>query len=155
VQSLPEQVHPLLDASSDQLRVMILLALNAGLGNSDLAHLQRCHISGGFLSYPKRKTCQPRRAHLWPETLAAIQAVQRPMPKDRAHADHVFLTRCGKLWTSESSIANPISAFRKEERTPEKEAQMLVIDGKLSQLSDQFPPPPQLSVGWTEKSPLA
>lgn len=35
---------------------------------------------------------------MWPETVAAIEAVQTVAPKDPANAGLVFLTRCGQPW---------------------------------------------------------
>jgi integrase len=97
-----EQVRALLDAAGLQLRVMLLLGVNCGLGNTDCAGLSLRHLDldGGWLNYPRPKTGIERRCPLWPETVEALRAVlaQRPVPKDSAHAETVFLTRCRVPW---------------------------------------------------------
>jgi integrase len=98
----PEQLRSLLGAAGPQLRAMLLLAVNAGLGNTDCAGLALRHLDldGGWLNYPRPKTGVERRAPLWPETIEALRAVLagRPEPKDPAHAETVFLTRCRVPW---------------------------------------------------------
>ena len=56
---------------------MILLGLNAGLGNSDIGNLQKAHLDlkAGWLDYPRMKTGLPRRVPLWAETVAAFSCV--------------------------------------------------------------------------------
>jgi site-specific recombinase XerD len=90
----------LIDAAPTQLRAMIYLGLNAGLGQSDCAKLPRKAIAGHWLTYPRPKTEIKRRAYLWPETVAALEAVHaiRPDAANPADADLVFLTKYGLPW---------------------------------------------------------
>lgn len=91
-QSLIKNAAPPLDA-------MILLGLNAGLGNNDIGLLEMSHIDldAGIVAMPRPKTGAPRRAVLWPETVAAVRRAieHRPMPQQDAEGI-VFVTKYGK-----------------------------------------------------------
>jgi integrase len=91
----------ILDVVDVQMRAMILLALNGGLGNSDLAGLRESNIQGEWLDFPRIKTAIDRRIPLWPETITALKAalaIRRP-PADPADRDLVFLTqKQGRRW---------------------------------------------------------
>jgi integrase len=97
-----DEIRRLVDVAGTQLRAMILLGVNCGLGNTDCAGLTRSAINldTGWLDYPRPKTGILRRCPLWPETIAAVRAAAgvRPAPRDPADADLVFLTRCGQRW---------------------------------------------------------
>lgn len=101
----PEELRELIRSSDPQLHAMILLALNAGLGNEDLAQLRTCNIQDTWLDYPRPKTGIERRVPLWPETCEALAAIR---PKD----GYVFTTQYGSPWTSKSKMGSdsPISA---------------------------------------------
>ena len=83
-----DDITKLLDVASVQMKAMILLACNGGLGNSDVAGLEKKHIdfTSGWITYPRAKTGVPRRFPLWPETSAARL---RLLPTGR----------CTKAWT--------------------------------------------------------
>ena len=49
-----EEIRKLLFCAGPQMKAMIL-ALNAGLGNNDLALLKTTHIKGAWLDYPGRR----------------------------------------------------------------------------------------------------
>ena len=99
-----DEIKKLTTAAAVQMRAMILLAINAGLGNSDVSALNRSHITGDILEFPRPKTGVDRRAILWPQTVAAIAAAaeSRPKPKDSADADAVFITKYGQRWATGS-----------------------------------------------------
>jgi len=110
-------LRKLVEAASPQLRAMILLGVNAGLGNMDCARLEFRHIDlkSGWLAYPRPKTGVDRRCPLWPETIGAVDRwlELRQVPKNPQHKDLVFLTRCHGPWFDDTR-RNPISAeFRK------------------------------------------
>jgi integrase len=88
----PEQLRAILSHATVNMRAMILLGINAGLGNTDLVLLpiNAVDLDGGWLDYPRHKTAVPRRAPLWPETVQAIRDVlaRRPTPKPE---DSAFL----------------------------------------------------------------
>jgi integrase len=106
------EVHQLLDAASPQLKAMLLLAVNCGLGNADCGRLPRrvLDLDTGWLDYPRGKTGLVRRCPLWPETVEAIREAmaKRPEPKDAKDADLVFITRFGQSWHTDTT-ESPIS----------------------------------------------
>ena len=81
---------------------MILLGLNCGYGQSDCSALTRTALSHrpGWLESPRHKTGIARRCPLWPETVAALEAVHpvRPKPFDPDDDDLVFVTLKGRRW---------------------------------------------------------
>jgi len=97
-----EEIRRLIEAAPAQLRAMIFLGINGGLGNSDLANLPKSalDLDGGWIDYPRVKSGIDRRVPLWPETVAALRAVigKTIKAKDAADADMVFLTRTGQRW---------------------------------------------------------
>lgn len=107
------EIRAALDAASPQLRAMILLAVNCGMGNEDCAQLplRAIDLEAGWLDYPRPKTGVKRRAKLWPETVEALRAVvaERKPPKDAAYTERLFVTKYGKPW-SNGGRSNPISA---------------------------------------------
>jgi integrase len=115
-----DEARALLSAAGTPLKAMVLLGLNAGLGNADCGRLPLAalDLDAGFLDYPRPKTGVARRAALWPETVAALREslAKRPGPKDEADSGLVFITKYGTAW-AKGNLANPISAeFRKLSR---------------------------------------
>jgi integrase len=86
--------------ASPQMRAMILLGLNGGWGNTDVAllPLKRINLKTGFIDYPREKNAIKRRLLLWPETAKALKAVL----DERGNVDSelVFLTRFGNPWVN-------------------------------------------------------
>ena len=97
------ELRKMIEAASQPLKAMLLLAINAGLGNTDVALMTDKHISGTWLNYPRPKTGIMRRCPLWPETLQAIEEwrAQRPTPKTDAVAALLFLTVRGDGWATD------------------------------------------------------
>jgi integrase len=97
-----EEIISMLGAAGEQLRAMILLAINAGLGNADCGNLRLGHLDldKGWLDFPRPKTGVERRAPLWPETVEAIHRVleKKKQPKDPADKDRIFITKYGMPW---------------------------------------------------------
>eukprot|EP00913_Durusdinium_trenchii_P008855 g8321.t1 len=85
------------------MRAMVLLGVNCGFGNTDVASLPQAAIDweNGWINFPRPKTEIPRRIPLWPETVAAVREAiaERPKPKDPADDDLCFLTYFGARWT--------------------------------------------------------
>jgi integrase len=94
------EIRSLLAAASPQLKAMILLGVNGGFGNADVASLPKSAIDldGGWVNFPRPKTGIARRCRLWPETVEAVKAVERPMAKDAADAGLAFITKYGHRW---------------------------------------------------------
>lgn len=105
-------LSPWAPAAPPQLVAMILLGINAGLGNADCGRLPKSALDmdNGWLEFPRVKTGIERRIPLWPETVAAIREAiaQRPEPKDPADAELVFITRFGQAWHTDTT-ESPIS----------------------------------------------
>ena len=108
----PAELQTLLAAAGPQMRAMLLVALNTGLGNSDLGRLPETAVDlkSKWIRFPRPKTGIDRRCPLWDETVEALKAVFaiRPKPKDKAAKGLVFLTAKGASWTKDRAD-NPIS----------------------------------------------
>lgn len=108
-----EEIRQLLDQANPQLRAMILLAINCGFGNTDVADLteQWLDLDGGWHHFPRPKTGESRRGKLWPETVVALRLVlsQRPRPKNVADAQRVFITRQRTPYINEARDAAAVS----------------------------------------------
>jgi integrase len=102
-----EEIHRLLGAAGVQLKAMILLGINAGMGNTDCGRLpvSALDLNGGWIDYPRAKTGVARRCWLWPETVDAIrQALAiRPDPKDPTDTRLVFVTMFGYSWSKDTN----------------------------------------------------
>lgn len=96
------EIRRMIDAAGPQVRAMIYLGINGGLGNTDCASLplSALDLDRGWLDYPRVKTGIERRIPLWPETVKALRKViaKRQPPKNAEHAGLVFLTRLGQPW---------------------------------------------------------
>jgi integrase len=97
-----EEIRAMLAAAPATMKAMILLGLNCGFGNLDVAKLPATalDLQSGWVNFPRPKTAIPRRCSLWPETVQAIRAAiaQRPNPKDPESGKLVFLTVRGVTW---------------------------------------------------------
>jgi integrase len=106
-----EEVRKLLAAAGVQMRAAILLGVNAGFGNADVAGLplSAVDLDAGMIDFPRPKTGIPRRCPLWPETAAALREVlaKRPKPRGEAEAGLAFLSERG----------TPLCSVRENNRT--------------------------------------
>lgn len=95
----PEEIRKLLKLANVRLRAHVLLALNCGFGQSDLAELtfQAIDLKTGWVDFARVKTGAPRRCWLWPETCQAVQEAieDRVEPVDPSYENLIFLTRYG------------------------------------------------------------
>lgn len=97
----PVEIGRLLGCAAPSPRAMILLALNAGLGNMDVAKLPLSvvDLDDGWVDYARGKTGIDRRFPLWPETIAAIRRVLKLKRYRRGHAAGLlFVTRQGRCY---------------------------------------------------------
>lgn len=95
-----DELRTLIDAAGVPLRALILLGINTGMGNTDLATMPQSavNLKTGWHEHGRPKTGVERRAPLWPETITAIQEAltKRPDARDEADRDLVFLTKQGR-----------------------------------------------------------
>jgi integrase len=96
------EIKSTLKAASIPLRAMILLGINCGMGNTDVAELPErvLDLDKGIIDFPRRKTGIDRRSPLWPETVTALRKALKTRPKaeDPANRGLVFITRFGQPW---------------------------------------------------------
>lgn len=96
------EIQALLKRASPAMNAMILLGINCGMGNTDVAELPATalDLKRGFIKYPRPKTGIDRRAPLWKDTVKALKSAvaARPAPKHDDHGDLVFITRFGNPW---------------------------------------------------------
>lgn len=112
-----DELRKMIGAASQPMKAMLLLAINAGLGNHDIATLPTAalDLKTGWMTYPRPKTGVNRRCPLWPETVKALRAwlAERPAPADEANAGLVFLTVRGNSWAKDSGDRPITHACRK------------------------------------------
>lgn len=96
------ELRRIVNAATQPLKAMILLGLNCGFGQTDVANLPiaAVDLAGGWIDFPRPKTAMPRRCALWPETVAALKETiaDRPDAKDEGDAGLVFITKYGHRW---------------------------------------------------------
>ena len=67
------------------------------------------------MTFHRPKTGLPRRAKLWPETVAALREsfAKRPEPKDPADANCFYITKPGNSWSGDATRGPIAQEFRK------------------------------------------
>ncbi|HUO07652.1 MAG TPA: tyrosine-type recombinase/integrase [Phycisphaerae bacterium] len=107
----PPEILALLAAAKPQMKAMILLGINCGWGNTDVAMVQLKHLDldAGVAEFPRPKTEILRRATLWPETVTALKEAidARPKPKHAEDAGCVFVTKYGERWKRVETVEDP------------------------------------------------
>ena len=66
------EIRAMLAVADPKWRALVLLAINGGLGNSDVSRLRLDQMGGEWLDCPRGKTGIGRKIPLWPETQSAI-----------------------------------------------------------------------------------
>jgi integrase len=103
----PELRHLIAEAGVP-LKAMILLGINCGFGNHDVATLplSAIDLNRGWIDYPRPKTGVNRRSPLWPETIAALRAAinKRPEPKGNTDDLLTFITKYGGSWAKSPAV---------------------------------------------------
>ncbi|MBN1943115.1 MAG: hypothetical protein JW849_07450 [Phycisphaerae bacterium] len=113
------EIRTMLDATANhpKLHAMILLGINAALGNTDCAELRFSHINlkNGWLNFPRPKTGMERQAALWPETIVAIQHAleHRTNMRITSHEldGRVFVTRKGEVYVRRAANGTIINSI--------------------------------------------
>ncbi len=126
---------PLQPKADPAMRAMVLLGLNCGFGNTDVASLPQSAVDldSGWIEFPRPKTEIHRRIPLWQETREALAAAieKRPKVADPA-SDHLcFLTRQGRPWVR-------VKPKRKEESDESIENVGPDVTVPIDSLSQQF-----------------
>jgi len=102
------EIRSILNKCGPVLKTMVFLAINSGLGNSDIVNLpfSAINLERGWLQYPRPKTGIDRRVPLWPETIAALQEAinRRPKHKSSDDTDLIFITKYGHRWGKAEAI---------------------------------------------------
>lgn len=96
-------LRKVLDAAPVELKPVLLLGINCGMGSSDIAAITRSQWRAGqeFLDCPRNKTGIDRRVWLWPETRQALAAAiaKRATPSRQKYDNRLLLTRRGLPWS--------------------------------------------------------
>lgn len=94
------EIKTVMAGASVPMKAMILLGINCGFGNGDVAALPQRAIRNGWVDFPRPKTAIKRRCPLWPETVEAIEMVleRRPNPREKGDKGLVFITKYGRSW---------------------------------------------------------
>lgn len=92
-----EELRALLAVADAKWKAVLLLCINGGLGNSDIARLTLSDVESEWLDLPRGKTGIDRRIPLWSETRAAIKEAirHRPKPKSEVSERLLFLSEHG------------------------------------------------------------
>lgn len=95
-------LRKLLAAAGTPMKGMILLGLNCGFGQTDVANLplKAIDLAGAWIDFPRPKTEIGRRCPLWPETVKALREAidDRPGAKAETDAGLAFITKYGARW---------------------------------------------------------
>lgn len=97
-------LRKIIDGAPAVLKAILLLGVNCGFGNTDIACLPKSalqlDLNGGWVSFPRVKSGIKRTIPLWPETVAALRVALplRPPAKDPADDHLAFLTERGTRW---------------------------------------------------------
>jgi len=124
-----DELRRILEVTDPIMRAMVLLGVNGGFGNTDVASLPRSAVDldAGWLEFPRPKTEIRRRVPLWEETVEALRSAveQRPEPADRADDGLVFLTKYGNRWVRVKESASSASRFGSVDSLSPKFARLL------------------------------
>jgi integrase len=133
--AVPRKQESITPTADPAVKAMVLLGLNAGFGNTDVATLPQSAVDlvGGWLEFPRPKTGIHRRVPLWDETVGALKLAiaERPQPKLTADAGLVFLTVQGRPWVRIQAKRKP--AQSSEVDSPELTGHSIVSLDALSQ----------------------
>ncbi|QDT54296.1 Tyrosine recombinase XerC [Caulifigura coniformis] len=86
------ELQAMLKASDPQFKAILLLSINGGLGNSDIARLKVKDVAGEWLDFARGKTGIDRRVPLWAETREAVAAITEGRDPEQL----LFVTKNGR-----------------------------------------------------------
>lgn len=104
------EIHKMLGTARPFMRAAILLGINAGYTQAEIAELRRewVDLKAGLIDQVRGKTKFARRVTLWPETIAAIKAMPRYRPKADARG-LLFVARTGEPYHGGRGIMQSFS----------------------------------------------
>ncbi len=95
-----EQIRTLLASCPPDIKAMVLLGVQAGMGNNDVATLpiDAVDLARGWIVFPRPKTGVERKIPIWKETVEAIAAwlKVRPKPVDPENDGLLFVSSEGR-----------------------------------------------------------
>jgi integrase len=97
----PKQLRSMLEAANPVQKVVVLLATNTAMGNSDLARLpvSAIDLENGWVHFARGKTGIDRKIPLWPETIAAIKKWLAVRPRAKpGSAKFLLISRQGRAY---------------------------------------------------------
>ncbi len=123
----PSELLAILEAANPAMKAMVLLGVNCGYGNTDVASLPQSAIVDGWVDFPRPKTGVGRRCPLWDETSKAIsEAIAiRPKPKNKADENLCFVTIQGNRWTRVSPGKKDPTKFSKVDSVGQRFGKLL------------------------------
>lgn len=91
------EIRSVIESGHSYLPAATLLAINGGMGQSDLAALplKAIDLAGGWINFPRPKTEMARRVPLWPETVQLLKEWLVKRKKKDAHPGLAFITERG------------------------------------------------------------
>jgi hypothetical protein len=91
------EIRLLVSSAGVNMRAMILLAINCGLGNTDIAAIteENFDFENRWVTKKRQKTGKSRRIPLWIETIEAVQAAMRSRKPKSQDCPNIFLTKQG------------------------------------------------------------
>jgi len=91
------EIRLLVSSAGLNMQAMILLAINCGLGNTDIAALteENFDFENRWVTKKREKTGTFRRIPLWKETVLAVQAAMKSRKPKSKDCPYVFLTKQG------------------------------------------------------------
>jgi len=109
-----DELRSIIDAATQPMRSMVLLAINAGLGNTDVSTLplSAVDLRRGWLDFPRPKTAIERRCPLWDETVDSLREAIESRPAGLAEL--MFVTKYGQRWVRTSDKGGPIDGVANE-----------------------------------------
>jgi integrase len=101
------EIRQIIAAAAEPMKTMILLGINAAFGPADIGRLpvSALDLDGGWVDFPRPKTCVARRCPLWPETVDALRGGIEVWPDGL-----VFHTSRGNPWDGRGT-SHPISVM--------------------------------------------
>jgi integrase len=98
----PPEIRQLLEAAGAGMRCFILLGINCGFGQGDCAKFSRSVFNLEHHRMPRGKNLARRLCPLWPMTVAALCAYNRPKGLPGT-GGLFFVTRLGHPWVVENA----------------------------------------------------